>query len=367
MSPILFIPIAAQFLISTTGQAADAVRALFVEGQPAAKLSCSIQPVHPRLGFSLLHWSGFQLTLPLRKNASPRYGVAIQVTPEGGEPLYLADQIRMQELPEGRKLPRGAALDYMGGFYAGPGEYRVRVVVGDIVDAQCRKDWKIKVKPAKIAGRVEPGQISAVGQERWPGLATGEPARHITVVVEAAPLAPRRNMVRLSSYDRGVLLSTLTSVLDTTRATSATVIAVDPRNRKEIFRTERFGRRDLFRLSRAMAEVNLGVVSLETLQGPSAAEFLESVLASLESPRPQPEAVIFLGTVWNWRGKLTPRLRELARTLPNPYFLGLSRIVGVADSLPMRAIDSAGGTVKVLFTPDDLVKALARIADSQTN
>ena len=362
----MFVFLLAQFLVAPDARSMQTVRKIFEGTPPKNTLACQIETMAPRLGFSLMHWSGFNLNIPLKQlsldGPAPEFAVAIEVTPKGGQPTYLGERFSLQKLPAGQTVPKGAQISYMGGYYIGPGEYRIRFYAGDNRNADCRKDWNIKVKAGKIPPRLEANQVTAVGEERWRGLSKDAPANRLTVIVEAAPLSPRRSMVRLSSYDRSILLTSLTTLLDQTKTTAATVIAVDPRNRKIIYSTDNFTPRELGRLARAVAGVNLGVVSLETLRGPNATAFMETVLAAAQDSAAKSEAVVFLGPVWGWHGKVTPKIRELAQTLPRPHYLGLTRFPGQPDNLVAQVVKSANGTVKQLLTPADFAKALEKVA-----
>lgn len=359
---IAFLPLLAQFLVSSDARSMQTVRKIFETAAPKNSLTCQIDTLSPRLGFSLMHWSGFNLNMPARQFGSQsQIALAIEITPKGGAPVYLGDRFATPKSPDGASTPKDAAIAYTGGYYAGPGEYRVRMYAGDNRNAECRKAWTIKVKAGKIPPRLEPNQVTAVGEERWRGLTKDAPSRRLTVIVEAAPLSPRRSVVRLSSYDRSVLLTSLTTLLDRTKTTAATVIAVDPRNRKIIYSTDNFTPRELGRLARAIAGINLGVVSLETLKGPTASTFMESVLSAAQDPAAKSEAVVFLGPVWSWHGKVTPKIRELAATLPRPHYLGLTRFPGMPDNLVAQTVKSANGTVKQLLTPNDFAKAIEKV------
>ena len=356
----------AQFLVSPDTRSMQAVQQIFARPAAAQAMVCEIDKIAPRLGFSLMHWSGFNLAIPLKQFSSGRipaeFGIAIEITPKNGSPVYLGERFRFQQPPADRPLPKDAAIGYTGGYYLGPGEYRIRVFASDDRNNECRKDWSASVKAPKPAGRLEPNQIIAVGDERWRGLNKDGPPYRLTVVIDAAPLFPRRNMVRLSSYDRSVLLTSLTALLDQTKATEANVIAVDARNRKIIYTSNGFNRRELARLGRAVAEVNLGVVSLETLKGPNETAFMETVLEKLQTPAANSDAVVFLGPVWGWYGKVTPRIRELAQTLPNPHFLGVTRIAGLPDNLVAQVVRAANGSVKRLLSPNDFAKAIEKVS-----
>jgi len=365
MTALTLVPLLAQFLVAPDSRSMETVQKIFARQPAEPLLSCKFEVLSPRLGFSLVHWSGFNLSVPARQfpvtGASREVALAIEITPKLGKPIYLGDRFAVPKPPDGKTYPKDAALSYMGGFYIGPGEYRVRVFAADSRNHECGKQWDIKVKPGKIAPRMEPGQITAVGDERWRGLTTEGPPNRLTVILQVAPFLPRRNMVRVSSYDRSVLMTSLTTLLDTVKATAATVIAVDPRNRKIIFNTSNFTPRERFRLAREMAAVNLGVVSLDTLKGPNASEFMESVLTAAQEPAAKSDAVVFLGPAFGWYGRLTPRMKEIAKTLPRPHFLGLTRIAGLPDGLVAQVVKSADGEVKQLFSPDDFAKAIAKV------
>ena len=365
MIPLLL----AQFLVSSDPRSMQTVRKIFESTQTQNTLACEVETMSPRLGFSLMHWSGFNLSIPLKQfpGAAPTtdFALAIEITPKGGKPTYLGERFVFNRPPAEQSIPKNAALSYTGGYYVGPGEYRVRFFAGDSRNAECRKDWTIKVRAGKPAPRMEPNQISAVGEERWRGLIKDGPPHRITVVIEAAPVFPRRNTVRVSTYDRSVLLASLTTLLDQTKATAATVVAVDSRNRKIVYTSDNFGPRELGRLARAIAGINLGVVSLETLKGPNESAFMETVLSSIQEPASQSDAVVFLGPLWGWYGKMTPRIRELAQVLPRPHFLALTRFAGLPDNLPAQVVKSANGTVKQLITPSDFAKAVEKLAASK--
>ena len=205
----MLVLLLAQFLVAPDARSMQTVRKIFEGTPPKDTLACEIQTMVPRLGFSLIHWSGFNLNIPAKQlildGAAPEIALAIEVTPKGGQPVYLGERFTVQKILAGQTLPKGAAISYTGGYYVGPGEYRVRLFAGDSRNLECRKDWNIKVKAGKIPPRMEPNQVTAVGEERWRGLTKDAPANRLTVILEAAPLSPRRSMVRLSSYDRSAV------------------------------------------------------------------------------------------------------------------------------------------------------------------
>jgi hypothetical protein len=361
----MFVLLLAQFLISTDERSMQTVHKIFDEPAQKSTLTCQIEPIAPRLGFSLMHWSGFNLNIPMKQYGDPKeqlqFAIAVEIRPREGKPVYLGERFGVPPPAAGLKYPNNATAPYMGGYYLGPGAYRVRFYAGDSRNTECRKEWNIRVGANKHATRLEPNQITAVGEERWRGLNKTGPPNRLTIIVEAAPLSPRRSMVRLSSYDRSILLTSLTTLLEQTKTTEATVLAVDPRNRKIVYQTNNFTPRELGRMARAIAGINLGVVSLETLKGPSASTFMETVLTQVQDPAAKSDAVVFLGPVWSWQGKMTPKMRELAQSLPNTHFLGLTRFPGLPDNLVAQVVKAANGSVKHLLTPADFAKALEKV------
>jgi hypothetical protein len=359
LAPLLFV---AQFVIPPGNRVAELIDAVFA---PSRKpdLKCTIQTASPQFGFSFLHWAGFTASIPLKQFQMPAKGiefaVAIEVLPAGASPVYLGERFSVAPQPD------QTHIQYGGGYHLGAGEYRVRAYVADGEGRACRKQWSVKVRAqGKIEPRLEAGQVTAVGGQRWRGLSRAGPPRKVTVIIDASPLSPRRTMVRFSSYDRSLLLTSLTTILDEAGYTSATVVAADRRNRKILFSTADFTPRALGRLGRALGELNLGVVSFEALKI-SPAQFLESVLRDNRQAIAESEAVVFLGPAWGWTGKITPSLREAAVGLPPVHQISLSRFPIVADNLLASFARAAGGSARIVTAPTDLAKAIDRLKRTQ--
>jgi hypothetical protein len=360
-----FALLLAQFLVPPDSRAADLTRRVLTRSPEDKIMRCAIQPEPPRLGFSFMHWAGFRAGIPIRQFGEiPKtleFVTAIEITPKGGKPSYLVERFSVQPPPADTLPARNAEIFYNGGYHLGPGEYRIRAYLGSGDNRLCRKEWTAKVRQQKVPLKLEANQVTSVGGERWKGLTPATPPRRITVILDASPLFPRRNAVRLSSYDRSILLTSLTSLLDNSGATAATVIAVDPRNRNIIFSASDFGPRDLRRLARSISEVNLGIVSLKTLQGPGAVKFMEMVLSSLDDNAAKSGDLVFLGSAWSWFGKPTPKIKELAANLPPMHYLALTRVPGKLDNLIAGVVRSNGGELRQIFTPADLAKGIAKV------
>jgi hypothetical protein len=185
----------AQFVVSPNSSAGRMARSIFEEPPREEKMDCKIESLKPRLGFSFVHWSGYGVSLPVKSlrglDRPQDLVVALSVTPKEGKTVYLAERMTVPPIPENRRTAKGVELNFSGGYYLGPGEYRVRMYVGDSKDRGCRKDWKLKVKGSdKLPLKLEANTVSAMGGERWRGFSTGEKRKKVTVVIEAGPLFP---------------------------------------------------------------------------------------------------------------------------------------------------------------------------------
>lgn len=356
----------AQFVVSPNSNAGRMARSIFEEPPREEKMGCKIEPLRPRLGFSFVHWSGYGVTMPVKemRNLDKQQDVlvAIAVQPAEGKTVYMAERMTVPQIPEPQRNAKGLELNFSGGYYVGPGEYKVRLYVGDSNDRGCRKEWKIRVKGEKLPLKLSPNEVSAVGGERWRGFSTSEKKRKVTVVVEAGPMFPRRNTVRLSGFDRSLLLSAMVALFEGSSYTEAAVIAIDPRNRKVVFSTERFTGRDIGRLGRSLGEINLGVVSLDTLQGPSAGEFLETVVSErIEKLAEGSEDVVFIGPAWGVQGKVSSRLKEIGQGLGPTHHVALTLGPFPADGMVASFVRSTNGDVRTVRTPQDLAGAVEKI------
>ena len=95
----MFVLLLAQFLVAPDARSMQTVRKIFEGTPPKNTLACQIETMAPRLGFSLIHWSGFNLSIPLKQlsldGPAPEFAIAIEVTPKGGRPIYLGERFSL--------------------------------------------------------------------------------------------------------------------------------------------------------------------------------------------------------------------------------------------------------------------------------
>src|SRR5690348_14140480 len=64
-------------------------------------LRCSVTPIRPMRNYSFRFSAGYEVLLPMRRFTGSGHGVAMlaRVTPEGGQPVYLASRVRFPNIP----------------------------------------------------------------------------------------------------------------------------------------------------------------------------------------------------------------------------------------------------------------------------
>ncbi|MCU0246148.1 MAG: hypothetical protein MUC42_06225 [Bryobacter sp.] len=331
------------------------------------KMDCAIRRYEPRLGFEFRFWSGYEFSLPAKQfvtGKEHRLIAVTRVTPRkpAGPAVYFGQRYPLRPLPPEAARMRNLELTLGGGFYLGPGEYDVTVILTDEAGRQCRDQWKLKAKAGDVPVRLANGQLEDSGLDDWKGFEgkTGDPAR-VTVLVHAAPVTRRRHSAKLSPWDRTVLLGSLVTLLDQTRFTAARVIAVDLDGRRVLFEEENFNPRAYLRMNEVLREVSFATVSYQTLaKGPSEGQFVESLVRKELDRKDRSDALVIIGPAWRPSGKLSPLLKELRDQLPPVWYLSLSPWYGLDDVFD-RFTRTSKGKVLPIYRPSDLAGALKQI------
>lgn len=369
--PILVLPLSGQMLIPADSDMASRLAPYF-EPQPkdkATSLVCTILPVPARLSFGFRYWAGYDIALPTRQFADSLEGkqrqlvVSAKIQNEAGVASYLWSSTSLpKKLPGADWTQRGVEFDLGGGFLAGEGKYKVTLLVVDGRGRECRKSWTADAKKLSVPMRIPPGELRENGMDAWRGIpAKSGPEARVTVFLHAAPIYRRRNTVKLSAWDRTVLLGSLTSFLEASRFTQARVVVFDLDGRSILYETEDFDRRSFRQLINLLDGANRGTVSMKTLTGPGEAGFLEEIVGA-ELDRKQPsDAVVFLGPSWRYGAKLTPLLRELRAQFPETFYVSLTPWFDIADDLLTRFTNAGKGKVLSVYQPTDLAKAIRKI------
>lgn len=367
----LVLPLSGQMLIPADSDMASRLAPYF-EPQPKGKatlLACTILAVPVRLSFGFRYWAGYDISLPARQFADSSEGkqrqlvVSAKIQNQAGVASYLWSSTSLpKKLPGANWAQRGVEFDLGGGFLAGEGKYKVTVLVVDGRGRECRKSWTAEAKKLSVPMRIPPGEVRENGMDGWRGIpAKAGAAARVTVFLHAAPIYRRRNTVKLSAWDRTVLLGSLTSFLEASRFSEARVVVFDLDGRSVLYETETFDRRSFRRLMSVLDGAGRGTVSLKTLTGPGEAGFLEQMVRAELSRTETSDAVVFLGPSWRYGAKLTPVLRELRGQFPETFYVSLTPWFDVADDLLTRFTNAGKGKVLSVYQPTDLAKAIRKI------
>lgn len=371
LTSLFLLPLSGQMLIPPDSDMAARL-APFFEAQPkgtSTPLACSILPIPARLSFGFRYWTGYDISLPARQFADSSEGkqrqlvVSAKIQNEAGVTNYLWSSTSLPEkLPGANWALRGVEFDLGGGFLAGEGKYKVMLLIIDGRGRECRKSWTASAKKLSVPMRIPPGEVRENGMDGWRGIpAKAGASSKVTVFLHAAPIYRRRNTVKLSAWDRTVLLGSLTSFLETSRFSDARVVVFDLDGRSVLYETETFDRRSFRRLINVLDNANRGTVSLKTLNGPGEAGFLELLVRAELDRKQNSDAVVFLGPSWRYGGKLTPLLRELRGQFPETFYVSLTPWFDVADDLLTRFTNAGKGKVLSVYEPTDLAKAIRKI------
>ncbi len=250
----------------------------------------------------------------------------------------------------------------------GVGKYTAKILLVDGAGRACRDEWKFKAANTKAPIPTPPGEIRE-NLLTWDGIPDKPGDERVTVFLHAAPLYARRNMTRLRSWDKAVLMGSLVSFLNVSKFAKARVIVFNLDSRKILYATDDFQRADFGKLARAMDHFEMGTIDIKTLTGTSESAFLADVVrrelnVPLEAERGR--AAVFLGPSWRYADKLDPLLKELRPQLPPTTYLSLASIYRNTEDMLYQFVRSGKGKIIELITPLDLAKAIREI-DERSN
>ncbi len=367
----LVLPLSAQFVLPESASEAATLAPYFRDPLPKdeVKFRCSIFPYQPRLSFGFHYWGGFDLTVPVTEfAAAPKdkpVALAAEITNAEGKRTYLYQRSQLpQNIPDEYWTRKRVDLILGGGYLLGVGKYKAKVLLVDGLGRTCRHDFKLSAPNVKAPVPIPPGEVRPNDWSRWPGIPEKSTAESVTVYLHAAPLYTRRNITRLNSWDKAVLMGSLTSLLNASRFARARLVVFNLDARRILFESEDFNRRDFQRLARTLDSFNMGTVSVQTLAGAGEAQFFEEVVLKGSMPiagRPKSDAAVFLGPAWRWGNPLTPLLRELRPQLPETVYLELGSVFSNNEDIVRDFVKSGRGKVISVYGPLDLAKAIRQI------
>jgi hypothetical protein len=290
--------------VMLSGQAAveasriEMARHAFETAQQRPHLQCDFRPVAPAMNFSLRFQAGYSIGVPLKQYEGPghRWVALSRVTPEGAQPRYFIALTKLPPVPHGVKI-----AGYTGGsFLLGEGSYTVETLLNDEKDRACYSQWKIQVKRRGPELALEPaipaGAVQAMSSIRIPRNTSASPASSapVSVFLQAAPISPR--VSQLHAEDVAYLAGSLIALMEQLKEPSLRLTIFNLAQKKVLFEDDDFQIGKLDQAIRALNEIQLAVVSSNTLaDGRGPLELIDAMIGRQASKAPAASTLIFLG------------------------------------------------------------------------
>ena len=361
-------------LDETTPEGRAALRQFdtYFSAAQAPALACSVSHHRPTLDFGLRLWTGYNVSLPARQftlTGNERLAVIFRVRPQAQPAAvrYFWSGAPLPVLTPAQRAQRRTELTLGGGVIVGPGRYDVDWMLIDDIGRRCRESWKLEASAGGVDVATASDTVQPAWADAWPGFAAcPDNGPHVSIFINAAPVRPRREVSRLSAWDRHVLSSTLNSLLRGTQFCSASLVLFDLERRKVLWREPKLSRESLRRANGQLASVDLATISYDTLRhGPTPKAFLESMLRAERPAQAGPETVVFVGSTWRSGPKLRALAADVKESLGKPYFLVYVYPGAVVDGSLSSLVRSARGRVLPVLQPKDLANAERIIAAGQ--
>jgi hypothetical protein len=335
-------------------------------------LRCEVTPMKPGLDFNFRFQTGYSVGVPMMQYFGPGHGwvIVTRVTPENGTPVWLGARVRLPDVPL-----TTVVSDTFGGFLVGAGRYKVDWALFDDEGRVCRKQWKIEAKLSFGERHVTPlipaHAVADFGGRGLPPVLprpADAPPFRLTVLLHAAPASPRRLHMRV--YDRILLLSTLSALLERARPTSVRLEVFNFDKQRVIYGSDDFSLGSIGQVAQALNALELETVDVTTLQNPTGAtDLLESLIDNETAASKPSDAVVFLGPAARYVEKRRASAIEATPGMRFYYFQ--YRTFPGAPPQPMlpdiisNALTSLKGRVFQIYSPGqfaDAIRELERLA-----
>jgi len=329
-------------------------------------LSCHVQPIPAHLNYSFRLQAGYVVRVPMKQYRGSKHALAIlsKVTPEGRDPSYFATGTKLPNIPKTKE-----EIELGGVYLVGEGRYTVDWVLFDETSRICRKSWRFEAKlnPAERSLKLGiPAQsVKELSFRHWSlggkSLDDVRPIRRLTVFLHAAPLFTRS--IRFRAQDRGILLSSLTSLLETLPARSVRLVVFNLDQQKELFRQDVLTPEAFDQAAGSLNNLQLQLVDYRVLQNRGGQVSLLTDLVNKElEAKEQSDAVIFLGPTARYFDKVPDF--ELPATSPRFFYLQYKPLYDRGADFPDSiefAIKKVHGKAILIHTPGEFAKAIKQI------
>lgn len=357
-----------QELLTPGGRGEQVIQRAFDDlSKPSQRaLRCTVTPLKARLNLAFRYWAGFDAELPVSQfdlTRASRLLSIMRVTPAGGTPVYLRNRLTIPKLPDGQQMPKNVSFSVGGGMLLGAGSYRIELIVADEGQRVCRKSWTETPKATSVQLRIEPGAVEESRIENWSGIPPKTGSATATVLIHAAPLYHRRNVVRLSVWDITALLNGLTSLLDQSPYQSARVVAFNLDAGRVIFDEENFDSAAYRKLFGALRELDLGTIDIARLGRTTPGKLLGEIASRELERAPRSDSLIVLGPPSRYDEKPAPAVKEALSAFPKSLAIRMPHWLETPDDSLTRFVKAAGGKSIDILQISDLAKAIRTLND----
>ena len=370
---LVVLPARAQLLIDTSRdagrQAATSIDKAFASPKQRDSLACSVDKLKPILNFALRYQAGYRLRFPLSQfpPGETDLRVILRVTDSAkGASNYFLQDLQLPDTPRGK----GASGWTGGGFFLGEGSYVVDWLMVDSEGRKCREQWNLKLRLKNdergIVRFLKPGEVTSLVLDPWEGRSESSARSfRVSVILHTSPLSPRS--VRLSGFDRSILLSTITSLLEAESFEESSVHAISLQRQEKIFDAEEFTAEEYTRLSNAMRALELGTIDVGQLSNPDGHVDLLAELVNREmAAGDPPDAIIFIGPNTRHTTKFPPeRLESIPGKKPLFFYVNLDyypRRFPFSDTIE-KLVKGQKGKVFNIHHPKQFAEALQFMED----
>ena len=333
------------------------------------RLDCSVTPLRPRINYSFRFQTGFVAHVPGKLYAGKGHWIAsfFRVTPEHSErePVFFATTTRLPDVPANK-----VTLEINGGYVIGEGKYKVEWLLTGDSGRVCTKNWTVEAKLGRkergVPPGMAPGTVDEISLRKWTRGSSGandEEGRRITILMNVSPQLSRR--MRVATYDRGLLLSSLAAAIERLPLRSVKLIVFSLDQQREIYADDDFQPSDFGAVATALSRVELGVVDYEVLRNSRGhVDLLTGLIAESVNDKGS-DAVLFLGPKpWQFDKVYRDELPPPAEAKHAPFFYIQFRPFAAIASFPdtiMNAVKRMEGKTFEVYSPGDFAAAIKNI------
>jgi hypothetical protein len=355
----------------TGDSAAEAQR--YFAGEKSASLDCHIETRKPFLDFSFRYEIGYIVRCGLGQfqGKETNLRILLRVTPLDSAPVTLEQSFEIPSAPDELRDRINfkhfrSEIQFSGVYAAGEGTYENEVAVIDARNRAFRKKWRSRTEGwaegETSPMSLKPLTVESISFPHWQGLTRSGRGLRLTLLLDAAPVSP--SSATLRAWDRAFLVGAVSSVLRQLPLASVRLIAFNLDQQREVFRDEEFDGAGMTQLANRLAAVELGTITLATLQRDKGwAELLNRLIREECDRDPPSDAVVFVGPAQRFRtGSDAAELRVASDTAaPFFYFEYVPHPGSEFPDAIERAIKQAHGSVFRLHSPQDLADGLGRM------